>query len=64
MIAPEEEFWGYCSNLQTWVEHDYDTRLLHSNIAFPLLGRISRAGDKQASKYLSKRLVKDYRAEI
>ena len=25
LIEPEEEFWGHCSNLQVWVEHDYDT---------------------------------------
>ena len=31
-ISPEEEFWGHCSNLQAWVENDYDTRLLHSNL--------------------------------
>ena len=25
-ITPEQEFWAHCSNLQTWVEHNYDTR--------------------------------------
>jgi len=28
-IPPEVEFWGHCSNLQVWYEHEYDTRLLH-----------------------------------
>jgi len=36
-LAPEAEFWAHCSNLQVWSENDYDTRLLHSNLAFPLL---------------------------
>jgi len=36
-ITPEEEFWGHCSNLQTWVEHNYDTNILDDNLAFPLL---------------------------
>ncbi len=34
-IPAEIEFWGHCSNLQVWYENDYDTRLLHSNLAFP-----------------------------
>ena len=32
-ITPEPEFWGHCSNLQVWVEHQYDTHLLQ-NIIF------------------------------
>ncbi len=36
-IDPETEFFGHCSNLQAWWEHGYDTRLLHRNLAFPLL---------------------------
>ncbi|MGV9173171.1 MAG: leucine-rich repeat domain-containing protein [Promethearchaeia archaeon] len=47
-IPPETEFWAHCSNLQAWVENDYDTRLLHSNIAFPLLKELVEAGDKKA----------------
>ncbi len=47
-ITPEEEFWGHCSNLQTWCEYDYDTRLLHSSLSFPLLGRLVQLGDSNA----------------
>ena len=36
-ITKEQEFWAHCSNLQAWAENDYDTRLLHSNLSFPLL---------------------------
>lgn len=53
-ITPEEEFWGHCSNIQAWVESNYDTRLLHSNIAFSLLKELVRAGDP-----LAKRVYKD-----
>ena len=49
-ITPEQEFWGHCSNIQAWVEHDYDTRILMSNIAFPLLRELVKAGDPMASK--------------
>ena len=49
-ITPEAEFWGHCSNIQTWVEHNYDTRILHRNIAFPLLRRLTQVGDENARK--------------
>ncbi len=49
-ITPEQEFWGHCSNIQAWVEHDYDTRILMSNISFPLLRELTKAGDPKASK--------------
>ena len=35
-ITPKQEFWAHCSNLQTWNENYYDTRLIHTNLAFPL----------------------------
>lgn len=28
-LSPEEEFMGHCSNLQAWIENNYDTRLIH-----------------------------------
>ncbi|PIU63656.1 hypothetical protein COS83_00125 [archaeon CG07_land_8_20_14_0_80_38_8] len=49
-ISPEEEFRGHCSNLQAWAENDYDTRLLHSNLSFPLLKKLVEAGDSLANK--------------
>ena len=49
-ITPVQEFWGHCSNIQAWVEHDYDTRILMSNISFPLLRELVKAGDPKASK--------------
>ena len=49
-ITPEQEFWGHCSNIQAWFEHDYDTRVLMSNISFPLLRELTKAGDPQAKK--------------
>ena len=47
-ITPEQEFWGHRSNIQAWVECEYDTRLLHSNLSFPLLKALSDAGDPKA----------------
>ena len=49
-ISPEVEFWGHCSNLQAWVEHNYDTRLLHNKLAFPLLKKLVDVGDLHAKQ--------------
>jgi len=49
-ITPEQEFWGHCSNIQAWVEHEYDTRILKSNVSFPLLRELTQAGDPLARK--------------
>ena len=48
LINPEVEFWGHCSNLQVWAEQNYNTQLLHSNLAFPLLKKLTEAGDPKA----------------
>lgn len=49
-ISPYDEFWAHCSNLQVWAEQDYDTRLLHRNLAFPLLKELVDAGDLKAKQ--------------
>lgn len=59
-IPPETEFWAHCSNLQAWYEHDYDTRLLRSNLAFPLLRRLTEAGDPLAKKVFAEEILKRY----
>ena len=49
-ITPETEFWAHCSNIQAWAENDYDTRILHRNLAFPLLRKLAMLGDLKANK--------------
>jgi uncharacterized membrane protein YvbJ len=49
-LKPEIEFWGHSSNLQAWNENLYDTSLLHSNLAFPLLKKLTDVGDPIAKK--------------
>lgn len=56
-ITPEVEFWGHCSNLQAWVENGYDTRLLHRNLAFPLLKRLVEVGDQNAKKVFKEEIA-------
>ena len=48
VITPEAEFWGHCSNIQVWVENNYQTKLLHRELAFPLLIELTNAGDQKA----------------
>jgi Leucine-rich repeat (LRR) protein len=56
-IPLEQEFWGHASNLQTWAEHDYDTRLLHSNLSFPLLKRLTECGDPVAKRVFKEEIA-------
>ncbi len=57
-ITTETEFWAHCSNLQAWAENNYDTRILHSNLAFPLLKELTRAGDQFAKKIFKEEIAK------
>jgi len=57
-IPPEAEFWGHCSNLQVWYENNYDTKLLHSNLAFPLLKKLVDAGDPIARRIFKEEIIK------
>ena len=57
-ITPEEKFWGHCSNIQAWVENEYDTRILHSELAFPLLKKLMIEGDPIAKKVFKKEIMK------
>ncbi len=56
-IDPETEFWAHCSNLQAWHENEYDTRLLHSNLAFPLLKKLTEVGDPLARKMFKEEIA-------
>jgi len=57
-IPPKTGFWAHCSNLQVWNENSYNTRLLHSNLAFPLLKKLTEVGDKQALKVFKEEIAK------
>ena len=59
-IKPHQEFWGHCSNLQAWYENNYDTRLLHRNLAFPLLNALSKAGDPKAKRVFKEEIAERF----
>lgn len=48
LISPETEFWGHCSNIQAWVENNYDLRIIHTNLGIPLLKKLIECEDKKA----------------
>jgi len=53
----ETDFWALCSNLQVWVENNYDTKLLHGSLSFPLLKALVDAGDPVAEKMFKEEIL-------
>ena len=60
-IPPKVEFWGHCSNLQVWYENDYNTKLIHRSLAFPLLKKLTEVGDKLAKKGFKEEIAIRYK---
>lgn len=60
IIPRETEFWAHCSSLQVWYENDYNTRLLHRNLAFSLLAELTEVGDSTAKKVFNEEIVKRF----
>ncbi|KKM76737.1 hypothetical protein LCGC14_1377180 [marine sediment metagenome] len=60
-IDPKQEFIAHCSNMEAWVENDYNTQLLHRTIAFPLLKKLVEVGDPKAKRAYKEELA--YRLE-
>ena len=56
-LSPDTEFWGHCSNLQAWYENNYDTRMLHRNLAFTLLKALVEVGDSLAKKVFKEEIA-------
>lgn len=59
-IPVKTRFWVHCSNLQVWVENNYDTKLLHSNLSFPLLKTLVEIGDPIAKKVFKEEIAKRF----
>jgi hypothetical protein len=60
LISPKVQFWGHCSNLQAWYENNYNSCLIHSNIAFPLLRKLTEVGDLLAKKVFKEEIAKRF----
>lgn len=57
-IPPEVGFWAHCSNLQVWVDHNYDPRFLHSNLALPLLKELVKFDDLMAENVFKEEIAR------
>ena len=56
-VPSEARFWAHSSNLQAWAENNYNTNLLHSNLAFPLLKKLTDIGDRKAKLVFKKEIA-------
>ncbi len=63
-IDPKTEFWAHCSNLQVWYEYNYNSKLLHRNLAFPLLKRLTEIGDPKAKKVFKEEIAKRFSSGV
>lgn len=63
-ISLDEEFWGHCSNIQAWVENQYDTNLLDMVLAFPILHKLSELGDMEAKHILNTEIIKRIKSDF
>lgn len=57
-ISFDTIFWRYCSNLQSWFKSNYDTRLLHISLSFPLLKKLTEVGDPIAKRVFKEEISK------
>lgn len=60
-ITPEQEYFGHCSNLQAWYGHEYNMRLIHSNLGFDILATLSKAGEPLAKKKIKEEIARRMR---
>lgn len=59
-IPSETEFWGHCSNIQVWAENNYNTKLLHRTLAFPLLKKLTEVGDPIAKRVFQEEIAERF----
>lgn len=59
-ISPEMEFWGHCSNLQVWYENNYSSNLIHRNLGFPLLKKLTEVGDDIAKRVFKEEIARKF----
>ncbi len=56
-IDPQTEFDAHCSAIHAWYALDYNSRAIHSNLAFPLLKALVDAGDVVAKTVFLNEIV-------
>ena len=58
--SPEKRFEADCAILKAWADNNYDGRLLHANLALPVLEKLHKVGDQKAKKALKEEIIKRY----
>ncbi len=51
-LTKDDVLWGFYSSIVGWVESGYNTQVIHTNLAFPLLRELARVGDPKAKRVL------------
>ncbi len=59
-LPPEVEFWGHCSNLHYWYLEQYNSNMIHHELAFPLLKALTDAGDPIAKVKFKDEIAKRF----
>ncbi len=57
-VSQEEIYWVVCSNLQVWVENNYNPNLLHYKLFFRLVKELSDVGDLKAREIFQNEIIK------
>lgn len=60
-VGPEEDYKRHLFNVMYWLAKNYDTSLLNSRIAFPLLKALKNAGEKTAIAVFKDEIAKRFR---
>ena len=60
MKDPDTMFWIYCDYTKAWIAHDYDTRLLRMDDAFPILKALYEVGDTKAREVFKLEIIKRF----
>ena len=59
-VDSDTMFWIYCDYIKAWIDHDYDTRLLCMDDAFPILKALYEAGDTKAREVFKLEIIKRF----
>ena len=57
ILDPKQEFIGHCSNIEAWVENNFNVNILHTSLSFPLLIRLSYLGNSKAKIVLKEEIA-------
>ena len=63
-MSSKDEFWVHCSNLLAWADNSYNTSLLDSYLAFPLLKRLANLGDLVAQKVFKEEISRRLKSSV